>query len=623
MRPLMKCEVFFKQDVTPEKIRTSTDANMLTLSNMPVEVSPTDLTQLLGKYGKILNIVAVDESEDSTTIDVQFDEPSAALEAYRHINGQTYDSRITLASLNTQSPVTLRFPNETLTVKISWPNPSVFVWSHYKTITDAKSEAARLNDVMFMGRLIKASFVPVKGQQKGPFAIKIEKLPINVTKSDIENLCNRSVIVTMNKPSYMDDPVQAIKSTLMEYGIYGFEILPGTEARAISVALVTCKSSIVVNAVVQSLHSQSQSFLGDQAMTVRPVHYARYRIIRDQYEAIKTELDRLKADIDKKCTIQESEHSHDKNIMWIRIYAPFETETETPFSKANTDLGQIIQGLVLKGSDQEDVWDGYFESTSGDRALKQLNTNAFIYCDRRARKIRIFGSKNEQENAMKIVLKLLFKVRSQRLKLDVPRSRLHSLLNGTLANLQAEIGVNKVSLDVIASQVTVCGNTEDISRTKAALDLDSLCRETHAVLIADDTMCQICLREPMDPLTLSCYHRYCTSCLQTSIRQIRHAPFQCIYQQAPSEDGEAVRCPASVPYAIIHDVLASEENDLLYTSFLAHIRRFSLEYFFCPSLNCQAVYRVGKEGINVRCCLCLSDICTFCKSFAHPSLPCS
>ncbi|KAF9557339.1 hypothetical protein CPC08DRAFT_710480 [Agrocybe pediades] len=618
IRPIMQCEVSFREDLTPEDVRTTMDSQKLVISNLPLDASPSELSRTLAEYGNIRGMVSTDESEDSSTVEVQFDDYDSALKACRHINCQMYESRAMVATLDSRSLVTFKDSNECLNFKITWPNPRVQAWSFYKTITQAKAEAVLLNGIIFLGRTIEATFIsPKKSAKTERFAIKIDMLPPDVTQAQVEELCKDSSIVTITPPTYNGDPLGSITSTLSEYGAQGLELLPDSKTRHQTVAFATCQNLPILNTLIESLHSRPQAFLGDQPLSIRRVFYNRYRIIRQQYEAIRSELERLKEQLENKCTIQETEHPHDKTIIHIRIWALF--ENRSPFSEAIAKLSLLICGATLKDDNHQTIWDEYFEGPSGEKALKQLKLDAYVFYDNRTKQVKIFGSPIDQEDASKRIMRLLSKVRSQRQKLDIPRSIIHALSSGPLANLQAEIGIQKVSLDVVKSQLTVRGGPEDVSKARAALDsLSSVLSDFQAV----DRPCQICLRIPQDALMLSCRHQYCTTCLKTAICQMGDAPFQCISRQPSPDITESPRCPAYVPYVMVHDILSSEEGELLRKSLLAHVYERPDRYLFCPSLTCKAIYRVGEKGTHVKCCLCLSDICTFCKTFAHPSLSC-
>ncbi|KAF8909391.1 hypothetical protein CPB84DRAFT_1516020 [Gymnopilus junonius] len=611
---MMNCEVTFGSDITPSHIKPLPDTTDLLLSGLPLQVSPEDIRTLADPYGKIEEISSVDDTGTQTIL-VKFAEMVQAVNAFKHLNSRTFQSTVIAASLRSQVHYSLSSPGQNLVLKVTWPKPRVYAWSHYQTVSKAKTEANKLNNAMFRGRKIKAEFITPLRNQRNPYSvIKLDLLPLDVTKADIEDLCKDPALITVNRPTYTDDPVDLIRSSLATFGgLQSFDILPENDMLSTCTAFATFKTEQMAEAARDSLDNCKQEFLGQESLIVRSAHFSRYRITLEQFEAVKNELDALTEKCAKKCTIQCNDHRLNKNVKYVYIFALL--EHEQTFTDLNAELWQLLHGAVLKESDGSDVWDDYFDVSSSAKALKQYSTdtNTLIFCDHRMKQLRLFGSKNDQEQAHKMIRKLLSKVHSQRHELELPRPKLHHLINGTLTTLQVDIGINKVSLDAVNSKLIVRGSADDVS--KAELAIEALSPEIENLGIYE--ACQICEHAPIKPITLSCHHKYCHNCLEFAIRQTGHGPFRCVSNQ------QGRQCPAYVPYVILSDILpAKEEENVLRSSFVAHVLSRSDEFFFCPSSNCKAVYRSGEEGINLMCKLCLAEICTYCRCFAHPRLDC-
>ncbi|KAF8202547.1 hypothetical protein BJ912DRAFT_444999 [Pholiota molesta] len=272
-------------------------------------------------------------------------------------------------------------------------------------------------------------------------------------------------------------------------------------------------------------------------------------------------------------------------------------------------------------SEGKEVWNELFETTNSANAMErvQSRTNTLIQCDLRAKRIRIFGSKADQAQAHAYIMKAFSKVHDMRNEIDLPRHKLHPLVNGGVITLQETIGAHKVLLDVVGSKCVVLGSPDEVSK---ANDVISLLNDGTSAASSSRNTCQICHHSAVNPVLLSCHHAYCNNCLRFAIRQTRIAPFQCI-SQCTSRDSENKQCSAHVPYAILHDILSAEEDQVLRATWYAYVRSRPLELFFCPSLDCHAVHRVRNEGVNIKCALCVSELCTYCKSLAHIGRPCA
>lgn len=611
----MTCEVTIGPNATPEHIVSASDCNKIVLCGLPPETSTTDVTLLCGKHGHVNQVAHLDSTPTSSDFRVDFANTANAVIAARNLNGYIYSGAPLLASLKARIPLTIRNPvAPMLTLKVTWPNPTVSAWTHYPTITKAKSEASRLNGTVHRGYKIKTTFMTPPRGQKDSFSTRIECLPVDVTEAEVNELCiDNSPLITLSRPSYIDDPIDAISAALDEdRGLEAFDVLPGRNQRGTSLAFATFKSEAMARTIMEKLDSRQHVFLGNQPLNIRPFYYSRNRLLREQMDALNNEIDRLIEASNKNCTIQIDDHP-DKAFVWLRMYTPFDYGPAM-----HTKLEELVAGTILKDQNGDDLWDDYFELPSSAKALKQLGSNAYIHCDHQAQKIRIFGGSAEREEVQKLVLKLVTKVRSQKHEIDIPRANLYPLINGTLAELKTTIGLNKISLDVINSKLIVRGSSADVS--KASSTVNGLNGPPPS---SARGICQVCLQQPVDTITLSCHHRYCSRCLEFVIKQVGHGPVQCVVQCMSSKGWEE-RCSGTVPFVVIRNILSmEEEKEFLASSFYHHVRSNLSKIFFCPSLNCQTAYsRTGERCVNLKCKFCYSDVCTFCKSFAHLGSPC-
>jgi len=615
----MRCDVSFGPDALPAHITTATETNKLVLSNLPLEVTPGDIEKLVEPYGTVRNSISLDETDDSSCIEVEFLDQVEARAAFKNLEGHEYEGRILRTSLRTPMVAVVRSPTHNLNLKVSWPSPYILAWSHYPTITQAKEAAERLNGVIIRGRTIVVTFVTPQKNQKTSFAIKLENLALEVQKSDLEDVCKGSTLITMEKPSYAVDATDSIRTMLSEFGSMDFDAEPRTNATTTSRAFVMFRNEGVPEQV-KELDGQPQNSLGGQPLTIRSIYYSRFRIPRMLFDAIKTDLDLLKARCEegsKKCTIQSYDH-RDHNFVWVRIYSP--RSSHSLFKDISIDLVFLIEGTVLRFEDQE-IWDEYFETSSSANALEKIQekTTTFIHCDNRAKNVRIFGGKRCQEDAQKSLKKLIEKVHAQRHEIDLPRPKLRLIVVDGFRSLQNDIGINKVSIDLVHSKLIVRGSSEDVRKAHDAIVAFAIDPQAVRGSLRD---CQICHCDPIDSVILSCSHAYCKACLHFAIKQPSQVPFCCISERT-FPDGHVTRCEMPLGSRLIQHHFPSEKEDLLRASFLHHIRSRREDLFFCPSLNCQAVHRAGDESVNVKCSLCASEVCTFCKSHAHIGLSCA
>lgn len=614
-RFLLNCSVVFGTDLTPTEVTTASDSSKIILSNLPPDVLPEDIDQLAKGFGEVQEIVKLEESNFSASFCVEFANSTQALGSVQHLNGQTYGSRVLVARLEARITLCPSSHLESRYVRISWPNPSRVAWIHYKTVGLAKSDASRLNGITCDGRQIKAT--SEKPTQKFGI-VKFEGLSSYTSQQTIEALCKDHFLITMEPPTYVDPPTDAIRDTIMQIeGFEDFSSAPTDMSQSRSTALATFGSHSLASNALQKLNGVDQGYLGNQSLKAVHIYCCTYQITSSQGEALQAEINHLVERYTPQCIIRWIRHGSSNSI---RIESAINQLTK--FKEANFELHTLLDGSLLNTEEGSALWDEYFDTPSSVKALEKVNNSAtfLIHCDNRFKAIRVFGTKPSREQGEASISKLLKKVHQLRQEIPVERAMLSHLLNGGFKALKDDLGANKVTLDVVQLQLVVRGDDKDIEKARAVVQA--------IVPVAVDPLvdgfCEICLQEPVSPLKLSCRHAYCKACLQHALSfsiYSQTGKFACISRRTDDE-GISVQCGMYVPYVVIRDILPlADEPVILQSSLLSYIRT-SPAFFFCPTLDCPAVYRAGDGGFLMKCSVCLSDICCSCCSRAHDGSTC-
>jgi RNA recognition motif-containing protein len=488
-------------------------------------------------------------------------------------------------------------------------------WSHYPTITKAKEEAARLNGVIVRGRKIQVEFRSPDKRQKDNFAIKITNLSLETTKDEIGQLCDGHTLTTgFDIPTHRGTSLESIKSEFRSFGEPVFDRIPDSESDEGPnlLAFVTFPCEAIAQEAITKLSSRKLDYTGNHCLEIEPVYFARYCMSRRIFDVVQQEIERIKDDGTTDYTIQ-----YDEIFGNYRIRLMASSSKYLEFVDANAKLFALLQGETARTDDGNIIWDDYFETPTSAKALQHfLKSHAnSIIPDQRTRQIRLFGSKTEQKRAREPLLKLLSKVLAQRHEVIVPRGCMHNLIE-QFETIQKEMGINKVTFDVLRSKIVVRGTNEE--RSEVQNRVDSLNSPT----VYKSGCCEICHHQPDDAKILLCLHVYCTPCLRMALRSASYGPLRCIaVTNSPSNDIPGQRCLGHIPY--IDDILPPTERDrLLLSSFLAHVRD-NPELFVCPSIDCKAIYRSGRQGLNLHCSRCQTEICSFCQTLAHIGMSCS
>lgn len=138
--------------------------------------------------------------------------------------------------------------------------------------------------------------------------------------------------------------------------------------------------------------------------------------------------------------------------------------------------------------------------------------------------------------------------------------------------------------------------------------------------LAYETDCPICLCEPEDPIRTSCSHIYCTSCFGGMCQDaVKKSNIIC--------EGDAGECGKVFPLKEISDALDFDTfEEVLAESFSSYVRRHPNQIRYCPTADCDRIYRVSSDPIKIpaifTCFGCLGSICTACH-VAHPKKTCN
>lgn len=610
----------------------ATDSQTLILEGPP-GITENRVHDAVNKYGPINDIVIEQEQPDHPSDDEQGDEqPSDTLETdpspppvsvtirveFQETRDAAAAARDLDGTLDTALPVEVASTTTTW-LRFRWPLPAQAAWVYYPTITRAKAMAEKLHGSVVHDKKVTASFLRPDKRQKDLYAIKLEGLVSGTKKEDLKSLVEDAKLITISEPTYIEKPRDILQQ------LEGLKIFVGIPEESFKVNAVAFARFDSKDQMLRALkkHGTKPKFLGKQPLVVERVWFAHYVLPNDMFKAVSTEIAALHIRCEGRVIIESCEL-----VGRHMVYLYSSPEERSAFAKANVSLQAICRGSIVVNVGNQPEWDEYLYSTSSLKVIEVLNSKDafYVFPNTQTRQVHVVGT--EQEKGVSSIKKLLQKVRGSLQEYPIHRNAIHQLVKGGLSEIQATFGANKLSLDALRSILVVKGGDKALVQRVRQIQESVPAIDTRTQSSCPEQVCAICELQPGEgdsPVVLYCRHTYCVACLRHALiyaAQDHAAPVRCIGRGSAS-DGDTILCGQFIAYTTARDLLPLlVEPEYLKIAFTSFVLAHPSEYFFCPSLRCDTVYRYGMPSDMTRCPICDTWICLFCGYYAHDGMDC-
>lgn len=607
----------------PEQVSTPFESSSLTIANLPSTVSEYEIRDLCDSYGEIQNI-ALEFAAESATATVEYASSAEAAEAASRINNMELLSMQLTARLAIVQPNVMLESNvahkAARTVKIMWPVNTQTAWVYYSTVSKAKAEEKRINDMVFEGRTVTATFENPKGPNPAyRGVIKIQNLCWDSGEDTVKRLCPTASLISLaSKTLYTESSVDPIHQLLRRCGeVDSVTLIQNDKTKKKVVAFARFNSSDAAKQAVAKFDRSVHPFIGNQALSLSLVHSVRYIVPAPAFSAMRSAIDRVSEQHVSKIYFSGPDAQD-------TVHVVLTTDDSSLLKTLVAKLEQDVHGYVVVDGEGNVLWDDLLETETGSMHLKELNRKiktAFVMPDFRNQALRVFGPEERRRDATKTVLKFFQKVRAQQHVLPLEGSFSAALLQGGWNKLlQEKNAKSRFSLDLVSGKLVVRGDDAYLEHTK---NLVNSCVPSSTVIASPSSLevCTICALPSPDQWSISCGHTYCKGCLNIfflSMISPRISSLQCL-----AKDSDGTRCSTLFSYADLSHFLTPEEvQETLELSFLSYIRGHPEEFRFCPTPHCAMVYRPAKSGTILRCLVCSAWICPSCHVELHEGLDC-
>lgn len=519
------------------------------------------------------------------------------------------------------------------TVSCAWYKPSRIAWLHYHNVGKARAVAKFIasRDFRIAGRKIQATLqVPEHRFRDGEPTITSVQLG-NLDASTSEPVIERHipghltpVNVIVGKLSYstsLHDAEECVKALL--HGIGPLEAWdPNATTSSTQVkAIARFQTGELARKAVNQLSGQKMPQLANSKLFVSPLISVKFNVPKPMYTAIRRDVDRLKPQI------WDAGHVHIKayppvdptqKLIAVRLYG----EDAKAVAKAKSAFQKILAGDVAMNGDLR-IWDDFFTNSGGLAYLNELGHThqGYIYRDMRKHRLSLYGSADSKQPILSALIEKLDGLNEMTHYISLGAEDLKKALHGAFRRIVATFGKQKASLDIRQRPqiITITGSARDLQTARALLDQD-VASDLESLALDEDTDhpdCAVCWTEAEDAYRTPCGHFYCGSCFasQCSSAGEGDLPVRCF--------GDSGNCLQVLEIQELKTALPSEAfEQLLEGSFSTHVRTNPKSFQYCPTPDCQQIYRVSTNGLIFTCPACLTPICTTCQITSHDGMAC-
>ena len=625
------CQVTYGDGGIVQQLVTAFESSTALLYNIPPSMTHSRLIALAEPYGplKCALLIPARDAQSKPSARIEYLKALDAARAVADIVHQV-GLRGATARLDLRAAENGKAILRSTKVKLSLFSPSLTAWAHYFSIWQAKQHAARMNGMSFDGHTIRATFQAPTPNQTTSFSVELKGLPIEVSSAHIQ-MFSYAESVTLGNPSFtVEDAIDELRELLSRFGtLEAIDFVPHVPKKPKLFAFVQFTDPDAAEAAVRTLHKSRQPFLRGSQLFLEAIHSIKYILPYQQFDVMRFDFDELREML-QTCKLRyhdKDANGQDVEKVYVRAYGP----DAKALGRLKVELEALLEGDLILDSDGQALWHEHLSTAAGARSLESIGsqTGTYVKCDARLRKLQLFGSQYGRVAANSRILTMVHELRDHEHIVELDQSTFRRMVHGGYQQIRVAVG-DKVALDVVQRQLKVSGDDTDVRLVRDMIIRQSE-RFEQPVQESSDSIstCPVCFCNATDPLLLPCGHSYCRSCLHHYLNSLGQSSgaariaATCIAETIRDDDATQP-CSLGIPLQFIRLLLSpGEEDRLLDSVFLSYIHGRPQEFHYCPTADCQTVYRASEAGSALRCPTCSVRICATCHVEFHEGLTCA
>ncbi|KAL1636199.1 hypothetical protein SLS58_009893 [Diplodia intermedia] len=651
--------VTFGDGAVVQSVSLRSDFSAVQISHIPLGVDAGQLTAFVTSLG-FENVSSTcvrmrlipDGSEQIAEVKVE--DPSFAESFLRRVGHEARMDGRTLAVTQLQLVDAEAGPKrlQLSAVSCSWYKPSKVAWLHFESKSDALAAVK-----VFGERKVRERQLQVIYQEPPRHAfrtvgrvihsVQLGNLHVDTTSRDLSDLPSggQPKAVKWGPASYTasNKTVEMIIRRQLEgFGpLLDWEVVnDGSSVRGKATArFVNAEDA---RKAATQLNERKLPDLGNTKMHVSAIISVKLSVQLPILRAVQADMDALSAQAWRRhhVHIKAYDAPAHKLHTTLRIHG----DDRGAVAKTKRAVEGILAGTVAADGQESAISDPFFFQTSagggGDFIQDVMRQHAVhIHGDAKNAVLRLYGRPAAVADAQAALARRKAELsRATHTVALTPHALGAALRGGLFKRLVETFGKDVVKIDVAGSPKTITfqGSARAFAEARAVLDAnaDERTLEMTTPMAAlsrknndDDDVCAVCWTTPEDAVRRRCGHAYCRECLagqcaSAAASQGAGIPMRCLGGGGSEACGEAMALE-ELSDALRAPLPGGALDALLQASFASHVRARPDVFQFCPTPDCDRVYRCGAGGRTVLCDECLVDVCTTCRVAAHDGLSCA
>ncbi|KAI5921257.1 hypothetical protein F4810DRAFT_372432 [Camillea tinctor] len=650
--------VHFEAGAAITRVLLASDFSTVQVRQLPKDSTPESVLAVLRSHGlntSKVRQIQITRHEHLSIATITAEDPAFADLATAKLSSQTALRRGSAprpfaASINTPLVSDLgALSIDRKKVQCSWHKPYRSALLHF----ESRSWADTVHDYYADGTFkIKGQVINSTSALPGIYdcvpdddvwSIGLLDIPESATEKDVINsldFCKEWLIhIELSEASYEEDEKTCyamIQSLFTSVGpLEWWEIVRHTLGKDIK-AVARFHNEMDAREAARTLNDITLPFDRTSKLTVHLVHSAQFKVSALIYKAIESQ---IKANVKdwKKLKLRFVAYGNSDPNLWYRMLK-VEGIDEKSVSNATKTIAAILAGRIAKDGSTT-LWHPSLRTTGVlTRRLKGLQdqTGVIIIRNKTKSQIRLYGPPGKCGDVQAKIAKILKTEGSDEFSIELDDETFLWACRGGFRVITDMIGPENARLDVISTpkRIVTTGDLEyQIAASIVYAHRNSRARKAgpsnnnNNATTQDD--CSVCWTEAENPIRTSCGHVYCLDCFEnlcmSATRQDTPVRICC------AGDGSTCSTILGLPELQAH-LSSTAFEELLEQSFASYVRQHPQQLRYCPSADCDAVYRAAPDAAadadpapnrEHTCPRCLATVCTACHEQHDRALSCA